>query len=129
MDDERLPELEPVVAVDLSACRAPDTTIRSASDLDRFQRHQTYKLLIGFLQNVNHAIKSKPNSAPCHVSDNTERMLALLDTLSRWVDEIPPIQQPMRYGNKAFRTWIERLEEVCFAIDRPLATIDTTSLN
>lgn len=37
---------------------------------------------------------------------------ALLDVLARlaaWVDEIPPAQQAMRYGNKAFRVWHARL--------------------
>jgi len=29
--------------------------------------------------------------------------VALLRKMNTWVDEIPPIDQPMRYGNKAFR--------------------------
>jgi len=29
--------------------------------------------------------------------------------LTRWVEETPPLTQPMRYGNKAFRTWHTRL--------------------
>lgn len=29
--------------------------------------------------------------------------------LSVWIDEIPPIVQPMRFGNKAFKTWLERV--------------------
>lgn len=29
--------------------------------------------------------------------------------MKRWVDEIPPLQQAMRYGNKAFRSWHARL--------------------
>lgn len=28
------------------------------------------------------------------------------------IDEYPPIQQPMRFGNKAFRSWHERLQAV-----------------
>lgn len=30
-------------------------------------------------------------------------------TLDNAVDEIPPIKQPMRFGNKAFRSWHARL--------------------
>lgn len=33
-------------------------------------------------------------------------IIALLKDLSRLVDEIPPLKQPMRYGNKAFVTWL-----------------------
>ena len=37
-----------------------------------------------------------------------------LETLMKWVDEIPPIEQPMRFGNKAFKTWIDKLNAVSF---------------
>ena len=33
----------------------------------------------------------------------------LLLVLIQWVDEIPPIEQPMRFGNKAFKTWLDRV--------------------
>lgn len=39
-------------------------------------------------------------------------MLHLLDTLDLWIEEIPPLQTPQRFGNLAFRTWGQRLEEV-----------------
>lgn len=39
-------------------------------------------------------------------------MLALLDTLDRWIDEIPPLPTPQRFGNLAFRSWGKRLESV-----------------
>lgn len=40
------------------------------------------------------------------------QVLTMLETLSKWVDEIPPIQQPQRFGNQAFRTWFNKLKEV-----------------
>ena len=42
---------------------------------------------------------------------------ALVDAVEKmdaWVDEIPPVGQPQRFGNKAYRTWFSRMEEVCF---------------
>lgn len=36
----------------------------------------------------------------------------LLDILAVWIDEIPPLTTPQRFGNLAFRTWGRRLEEV-----------------
>lgn len=33
----------------------------------------------------------------------------LLELLVQWVDEIPPIEQPMRFGNKAYRLWLDRV--------------------
>lgn len=39
-------------------------------------------------------------------------VLAALDELDAWIDEIPPLQTPQRFGNLAFRTWGKRLEDV-----------------
>ena len=36
----------------------------------------------------------------------------MLEELYNWVADIPPVQQPMRFGNTAFRTWHARLTEV-----------------
>lgn len=41
-----------------------------------------------------------------------EKLVALLNTLDRWIDETPPVDQPSRFGNKAYRTWYAKLEEV-----------------
>lgn len=34
-----------------------------------------------------------------------------LNKLDNMIDEIPPIAQPMRFGNKAFQTWLKKLRE------------------
>lgn len=41
-----------------------------------------------------------------------EKLLKLLATLERWIDETPPIDQPSRFGNKAYRTWYSKLDQV-----------------
>ncbi|KFQ99353.1 Serine/threonine-protein phosphatase 2A activator, partial [Opisthocomus hoazin] len=40
-----------------------------------------------------------------------EKLVALLNTLDRWIDETPPVDQPSRFGNKAFRTWYAKLDQ------------------
>uniref|UniRef100_H3AZE6 Serine/threonine-protein phosphatase 2A activator n=1 Tax=Latimeria chalumnae TaxID=7897 RepID=H3AZE6_LATCH len=40
-----------------------------------------------------------------------EKLMALLNTMDRWIDETPPVDQPSRFGNKAYRTWYARLEK------------------
>lgn len=32
-----------------------------------------------------------------------------METISVWIDEVPPIEQPMRFGNKAYRTLMDRV--------------------
>lgn len=39
----------------------------------------------------------------------------MLETMDGWIKDIPPIQQPMRYGNKAYRIWNDRLVNVYFS--------------
>lgn len=39
-------------------------------------------------------------------------MCDMLETLDKWIDEIPPIEQPQRFGNKAFRTFYSKLKDV-----------------
>lgn len=36
----------------------------------------------------------------------------MLETLDRWIDETPPVDQPSRFGNKAYRTWYAKLDQV-----------------
>ena len=48
----------------------------------------------------------------CSVLKLTQQMVALLDELDKWITDIPPIDQPQRFGNKAFRDWFARLTEV-----------------
>ncbi len=39
-----------------------------------------------------------------------ERLLGLIDTLDAWIGEIPPQDSPQRFGNRAFRTWLDAVE-------------------
>jgi hypothetical protein len=41
-----------------------------------------------------------------------ERTVGVLDKLDQWVTEIPPDKQETRFGNKAFRVWLARVNEV-----------------
>lgn len=59
------------------------------------------------------------------------RLISVLDELAAWIDEIKPIAQPMRYGNKAFRSWHARLvkegERLCKSLLPSGASAPATS--
>ena len=40
------------------------------------------------------------------------KLAEFLDNCGKWVDETPPVKQQMRFGNKAFRTWHDKVKEV-----------------
>lgn len=63
---------------------------------------------------MNEAVKGKKLSVECKTNDVVTGVLKMLDTLSQWIDEIPAVDQPQRYGNKAFRDFYARLKEVVY---------------
>lgn len=72
---------------------------------------------LGFIMALNEAVKGKSLSVECPESDVTKGIVSLLDKLDVWIEETPPIEQPQRFGNQAFRTWYKKVKEVlshCF---------------
>ncbi len=50
------------------------------------------------------------------ISAPVAALRAALDSLWRLVDETPPVQQALRYGNPAYRTWHSRMEAAAPAL-------------
>lgn len=61
---------------------------------------------------LGEAVTGKANDFECPASPIVEKILNMLETMDSWIKDIPPIQQPMRYGNKAYRIWNDRLVNV-----------------
>lgn len=61
---------------------------------------------------INDAVKGKALSSEYPCSPTVDRVIEMLDKLDEWIAEIHPVEQPQRFGNTAFRTWHEKLQEV-----------------
>jgi len=85
--------------------------IGSVSDLHRFLASPSCRDYVAFVLSLNDAVAGKKVSDECSVSAPVDALLCMLETLSRWVDEIPPVQQSLRYGNPAYRTWYMRMAD------------------
>ncbi|KAG1736301.1 hypothetical protein EDB19DRAFT_1896072 [Suillus lakei] len=83
----------------------PELKIRTDQDMEVWKSTKGYADYLLFLHRLNEAVVDYT------LPPEIDRILDLLDTLSTWVDEIPPLQTPQRFGNLAFRTWGARLEE------------------
>ena len=44
-------------------------------------------------------------------AQRVEAIVQILDRLYNLVDANPPIEQPMRFGNKAFRSWLDQVRQ------------------
>jgi hypothetical protein len=41
-----------------------------------------------------------------------QSVVNILNKVSSWVDEIAPLPNPSRFGNKAFQTFVDKVQEV-----------------
>ncbi|XP_078604517.1 serine/threonine-protein phosphatase 2A activator-like [Branchiostoma floridae x Branchiostoma japonicum] len=98
----------------------PKREITSPMHMGKWQKSQAHRDYMGFVLTLNEAVKGKSRTCECHISEPTEKLLGILDTLDGWVDETPPVEQPQRFGNKAYRTWFQRLEENVESLVQPL---------
>ncbi|XP_074631882.1 serine/threonine-protein phosphatase 2A activator-like [Acropora palmata] len=98
----------------------PQREIRCPTDLTKWEKSQAYSDFIGFVLTLNDAVKGKSMSGDYHMSKASKKLVVMLDTMNSWIDEIPPTDQPQRFGNKAFRTWCNRLEESVHSLVQPL---------
>ncbi|XP_059145992.1 serine/threonine-protein phosphatase 2A activator-like [Physella acuta] len=89
----------------------PEKQIKLPNDIPRWEKSQAYSDLLGFILALNEAVKNKKIRDQYHSSPLIEKLVNMLDQLDKWIDEIPPIDQPQRFGNKAFRTWFNKLKE------------------
>eukprot|EP01036_Dinobryon_divergens_P045138 gene45138-60270_t len=88
----------------------PVKQIFSSGDLDKFKGSSTFNEILEFVKACGDSIIGTPISAEESISCPTVRKIELFMTrLSALVDEIPPLEQPMRFGNKAFRLWYARV--------------------
>lgn len=89
----------------------PKKEISMVPDMGKWKRSQAYADYMGFVLTLNEGVKGKKLSNEYKVSETVEKLLELLETLDRWIDETPPVDQPSRFGNQAFRTWYAKLDQ------------------
>jgi serine/threonine-protein phosphatase 2A activator len=66
---------------------------------------------VSFILALNEAVKGKQLSDTCPESEAVGKLVGVLDTLWRWVDDTPPAAHTLRYGNPAYRTWFAKMAE------------------
>lgn len=87
--------------------------VRSPANMRDWERSLAYQEILGFIAAVGSSVRGKPlepGPDSYAVSERCGRLNSLLAKLDGWIDEIPPVEQPARFGNRAFKTWFQRLE-------------------
>lgn len=90
----------------------PIRCIFNERDLESFRKSSTSTEIFEFVKCCAGAVVGRKISDEITVSSCVQKTVHFLSKLNDLVDEIPPIQQPMRFGNKAFRDWYLRLDGI-----------------
>ncbi|KAI8973549.1 hypothetical protein BDF20DRAFT_883010 [Mycotypha africana] len=91
--------------------KSPVKCIHEQQDIDVFLKTKAFDRIMTFVLLLNETAMKKKISEPCHISAQTQQILDMLETLDSWIDEFPPLDNPQRFGNKAFRSWAHKLSE------------------
>jgi len=84
--------------------------VYSLDDLRRFLESTSAREFLGFVLSLADSVHGIRLTEDAEVSPPVQRILDFLAKLISWVDDIPPLEQTMRFGNVAFRDWLGRLE-------------------
>ncbi|KAI9591904.1 hypothetical protein BDF19DRAFT_425886 [Syncephalis fuscata] len=101
----------PSTTPDTLVWTAPTKRIHNQVDMATWQQSEAYTRLLHFIKQLNTCALNRRISDPCEESTMLLRLVSLLDELDTWIDDFPPLPTPQRFGNKAFRSFITRLEE------------------
>ncbi|XP_011694029.1 PREDICTED: serine/threonine-protein phosphatase 2A activator [Wasmannia auropunctata] len=89
----------------------PKKCVKTPDDLTLWHRSEAYYEYLGFILMLNSAVQEKALDAPCSPSPAIDKAVQMLNKFDEWITEIPPTEQPQRFGNKSFRIWHERLQQ------------------
>jgi len=89
----------------------PKRAILQMADMAQWKMSKAYNDYVIFINNLNNNIRGTKLTDSFEISPKVQRILDILVKLNGWIDEVPPIQQPQRFGNKAFKIWLTKVKE------------------
>lgn len=93
----------------MSEYKPASKAIFNSTDFEGFQKSATCADILGFIKYCAEAVVGCSITDDIVVPDAVTKFECFMQKLYSLVDEVPPLKQPMRFGNKAFRTWHERM--------------------
>jgi len=87
--------------------------ICSISDLEFFLDSDTCRKITEFILNLNTSVQGKAGKeyAAESVSKTVQNIVNLIEIIFKYIEDIPPVPSPSRFGNKGFCTFLERVEQ------------------
>lgn len=95
--------------------------INNSEEFEHWLTSPAYCDIEAMLNKLSEAVKSKPRSHPHTVRPIIGKILDSFKHLHKLLEEIKPLEGPMRFGNKAFRIWLTKVFD-----DRAIILKDVT---
>ncbi|XP_029052707.1 serine/threonine-protein phosphatase 2A activator-like [Osmia bicornis bicornis] len=89
----------------------PQKFVKTPHDMAVWGKSEAYFEYLGFILALNQAVQGKALNVECQPSPIIDNIIQMLNEFDAWITEIPPTEQPQRFGNKSFRIWHERLQQ------------------
>jgi len=102
---------ELVAPVEVSANGEPTKIIMVPEELQQFLTSPAFAAILAWVESLNEAVKMKKKSDPFPVSEAVSSILSVLEEIDVYIQEIPPLVQKSRFGNKAFITFCDKIEQ------------------
>ncbi|KAI9277794.1 Phosphotyrosyl phosphatase activator [Sporodiniella umbellata] len=88
----------------------PVKRIVTRDHLEEFLKSNAYEEYLLYIERLNSAVTNLQNDSDIYISENTEKILQVLDELIGWIAEIPPVENSKsRFGNPAFCTFYDKV--------------------
>lgn len=95
----------------------PERCVKSVNDMAVWEKSTAYYDIIGFINALSQAIQGKKLSQKLEQSPIADNIVRIFEEdLNKMVDETPPLDQPQRFGNKAYRDWFEKMKSQSFGL-------------
>lgn len=89
----------------------PKKWIRTEEDLKAFVRSPTARDFLSFLASLSRSVEGKKVGEESHASETIKKLDGVLHRLAQWVEQIPPAENRVRYGNPSYRIWHAKMSE------------------
>jgi len=93
---------------DVKFCK-PTRQVNTLKDVMEWTTSNAFATIVGFIMDLNKVICGRKRTSQHHVSEKVQSTVDFLIKCKDIIDEVPPQQQAMRFGNKAFRDWHARV--------------------
>lgn len=101
------------IQITMTEYSLPQKKVKVPGDMVQWQRSKAFYDIIGFINGISVVVQGKKTTDPkIYISETMKNLIGVLDKLEVLLEEIPPVDQPQRFGNQAFRTWYGEVREV-----------------